>query len=200
MRQLQGTQLLIVEDEILVAGDLAQYFEAKGATILGPAPTMEAARRYLACANAAILDVNIDGRMVFPIADRLLELGVPFVFFSGYDTHVIPPRLRHVDTVPKSGGRHALFITLSAARRKMAQEAEAFVRAVDGDIVAWLPELRAKARYYCPGDAAADRLVERTLLAAIDTAGCKPTQLDTAAWLCEIMDRTFARIGRHLLD
>ncbi|WP_454817690.1 response regulator [Labrys neptuniae] len=200
MQQLHGLRLLIVEDEIFLAGDLADYFEQKGAVILGPASTIEAAQCHVSSANAAILDVNINGKMVFPIADRLLALGIPFVFFSSYDEDVIPLHLKHVDNVRKSGDRHALLETLFAARRRTQDEIKGLAGDPTNDVAGFLPELRLRARQYLPGKAAADRLVEQTLLAAIDLADGKPGDQDTLPWLCEIMDRTFIAIGHQLLD
>jgi predicted TIM-barrel fold metal-dependent hydrolase len=40
--------------------------------------------------DGAVLDVNLDGDRVYPIADALLALGIPFVFATGYDLWVIP--------------------------------------------------------------------------------------------------------------
>ncbi|PRH89288.1 response regulator [Labrys okinawensis] len=200
MQQLHGMRLLIVEDEIFLAGDLADYFEEKGAVILGPAPTIEAAQDHVTSANAAILDVNINGKMVFPIADRLLALGIPFVFFSSYDEDVIPTHLRHVEKVGKSGGRHALLETLFVARRRAQDENETAAADPTTDVAGFLPELRLRARRHLHGKAAADRLVEQTLLAAIDLADSKPPDQDTLPWLCDILDRTFAVVGHQLLD
>lgn len=200
MQHLHGIRLLIVEDEIVLAGDLADYFEQKGAEILGPALTIEAAQHHVSSANAAILDVNINGKLVFPIADRLLELGIPFVFFTSYDDDVIPAHLRHVDNVCKSGGRHALLETLFAADGSTRGKSEGTVEDTTGDVAALLPELRSRARRYLHGRAAADRLVEQTLLAAIELADCKPKDQDTLSWLCEIMDEAFKVIGARLLD
>ncbi|OCC03544.1 hypothetical protein BA190_17555 [Labrys sp. WJW] len=200
MQQLQGMRILIVEDEILLAGDLADYFEQKGAVILGPASTIEAAQCHVNSANAAILDVNINGKMVFPIADRLLALGIPFVFFSSYDEDVIPTHLRHVDNVRKSGGRHALLETLFVAHRRTQDDIKDIGGDPSADIAGLLPELRLRARHYLDGRAAADRLVEQTLLAAIDLVDRKPPDRDTLPWLCDLMDRTFKAVGHQLLD
>ncbi|TGR73519.1 hypothetical protein EN832_33205, partial [Mesorhizobium sp. M1C.F.Ca.ET.189.01.1.1] len=79
VRNLRGVRLLIVEDEWLLADDLARYFSNMGAVILGPAATLEQAAIHTQTAEAAILDIDINGRRVFPIADQLLRRGVPFV-------------------------------------------------------------------------------------------------------------------------
>jgi len=61
-----------------------------GAEVVGPAPTVADALRLVEVAakdgrlSAAVLDVNLQGRAVAPVADRLAALGVPFVFATGY--------------------------------------------------------------------------------------------------------------------
>lgn len=89
---LQGSRLLIVEDEYFLAQDLADYFESLGADIVGPAGTVQDALRLLEGAQiqGAILDVNLRGERVYPVADVLLQRGVPFVFASGYGGELEP--------------------------------------------------------------------------------------------------------------
>lgn len=92
---LRGRRVLVVEDEYMLADELAAELTGAGAIVLGPAGTVE---RALSIVNAelwidgAILDANLRGTMVFPVADRLVERGVPFIFATGYDTAVFPPR------------------------------------------------------------------------------------------------------------
>lgn len=80
---------------------LSGYFGNMGAVVLGPASTVEHASMHTEAAEAAILDVNLNGRRVFPIADELMRRGVPFVFFSGDEDIVIPERLRHASKPSK---------------------------------------------------------------------------------------------------
>lgn len=42
--------------------------------------------------DAAILDINLDDALVFPLADELARLGIPFLFATGYSSDVVPPR------------------------------------------------------------------------------------------------------------
>lgn len=199
MRELEHLRILIVEDEIFIASDLAYYFEQKGASILGPAPTIEAAHRHVPSANAAILDVNINGMMVFSIADRLLEQGVPFVFFTRYED-VIPAHLRHIEKVSKYESHHVLLDRLCAACFRTDNEIHATGASPTDEIVDLIPSLRLTARQFLAGRAAADRLVEHTLLAAIQRVGDKPRDEDTLTWLCAIMASVFNALGRTLVD
>lgn len=87
MSDFSGQRVLLVEDEAMVAMATEDMLTDMGATVVGPATTLEAG---LELANnhhidVAILDVNLNGRMSFPIADRLRDRGVPFMFVTGYD-------------------------------------------------------------------------------------------------------------------
>ncbi len=94
MGVLRGRHLLIVEDDYLIAMEMAASLAAHGATILGPAGSVADARALLEADHApldgAVLDINLSGERVFPVADLLTASGVPFVFATGYDLWVIP--------------------------------------------------------------------------------------------------------------
>ena len=81
---LHGTRVLIVEDEPIVALDLAMTVEDEGAYVEGPICRLEQAleRDGLNRLDAAIVDVDIAGREVFPLTDRLKASGVPIVFHT----------------------------------------------------------------------------------------------------------------------
>ena len=86
-RTLGGCRILVVEDEFMLADELHMVLEAAGALVLGPVGSVEEALRCIAMASTidgAILDVNLDGELVFPVADHLAARGVPFVFLTGY--------------------------------------------------------------------------------------------------------------------
>ena len=88
--KLTGTRVLVVEDEIFASMLVEDELRDAGATVLGPAPSVGDALRLVEAAaadggiSAAVLDINLDGRHVAPVADRLAALGVPFVFATGY--------------------------------------------------------------------------------------------------------------------
>lgn len=92
---LRDRRILIVEDEYMLADELRGELGDAGATVLGPVGTVADA---LALAkrerriDGAVLDVNLRGEMAFPVADLLVEGGVPFVFTTGYDESIIPER------------------------------------------------------------------------------------------------------------
>lgn len=84
---LRDCRLLIVEDDFLIADDLSRRFAALGAQVIGPAATLDAAHTIYGQAaqvDAAMLDINLRGTLIFPFAKRLEEDGVPFLFCTGY--------------------------------------------------------------------------------------------------------------------
>jgi PAS domain S-box-containing protein len=81
-------RLLIVEDEMLVAMELASALASEGWDVIGPAATLEEAFQILGDADGldiAILDINLNGQLVYPIADLLQTRGIPFLFCTGYE-------------------------------------------------------------------------------------------------------------------
>ncbi|MBK5265710.1 MAG: response regulator [Alphaproteobacteria bacterium] len=85
---MHGLRLFVVEDEALVALLLESMLDAHGCIIVGQAtavkPALESVARIGRTVDVAILDVNLGGERVFPVADALMEKGVPFVFTTGY--------------------------------------------------------------------------------------------------------------------
>jgi CheY-like chemotaxis protein len=83
---LAGLRVLVVEDESMVAMLLEDMLYDLGCHVVGPAARVDEALATLVVerVDAAVLDINIAGEKVFPVADRLLELDVPFVFATGY--------------------------------------------------------------------------------------------------------------------
>lgn len=94
-RILQDCRVLVVEDEYMLADNLATELSDAGAFIIGPVATVEAAFALIAAESeidGAVLDVNLGGEMVFPVADLLLKRQVPFIFTTGYDLAAFPLR------------------------------------------------------------------------------------------------------------
>jgi CheY-like chemotaxis protein len=93
---LRGKHILIVEDEFLVAERTRRELEKHGARIVGPVATVDLALDLLdeTMIDAAILDINLDGETVYPLADILVERNIPFVFATGYETSTMPEKYR----------------------------------------------------------------------------------------------------------
>lgn len=80
--------VLIVEDEFLIAMNLEMMLEQNGYMVVGPAGSIDAALRLLEDErpDVAVLDVNLRGQLVLPVAERLLSLHIPFVLASAYSS------------------------------------------------------------------------------------------------------------------
>ncbi|RWX79343.1 response regulator [Neorhizobium lilium] len=87
-----GKRILVVEDEYFLADEVRRRLTELGATVIGPAANVGDAIELLDTndIDAAILDVHLGDEFVFPVAERLEEMNVPFVFATGYDPAFIP--------------------------------------------------------------------------------------------------------------
>ncbi len=81
-----GLRILVVEDELVLAMELEALVTRLGHAVLGPVPTVGRALALLERKqpDAALLDVNLGGEPATPVAEALLERGVPFVLVTGY--------------------------------------------------------------------------------------------------------------------
>jgi DNA-binding LytR/AlgR family response regulator len=100
---LNGRNVLVVEDEYLLAGEACAEFEAQGAIVIGPAANVEQALQLVEAnrIDAALLDIRLRDDFVFPVAQLLLDKGVPFFFVTGYDALIIPDQFREVQRFTK---------------------------------------------------------------------------------------------------
>jgi CheY-like chemotaxis protein len=83
---LLGKRILVVEDEAIIAMMVEEMLIGLGASVVGPAPSIPAARNLIetAAIDAAVLDVNIRSDRIDPIAELLRSRRIPFVFATGY--------------------------------------------------------------------------------------------------------------------
>jgi PAS domain S-box-containing protein len=83
--RVQGLRLLIVEDALLLALELEAGLQEAGASVLGSAADVDEAMRMINLPiDAAVLDANLNGASVLPVAEALAARGIPFVFATGY--------------------------------------------------------------------------------------------------------------------
>jgi CheY-like chemotaxis protein len=94
-----GKRILVVEDDYFIVADMVQELEASGAEVIGPIPSLEQALERLqnvADIKGAVLDINLQGKTVYPLADELQKRGLPFVFATGYDDSNIESRFSNI--------------------------------------------------------------------------------------------------------
>jgi CheY-like chemotaxis protein len=90
--------VLIVEDEPLIAMMLEDFLESLGHDVVGTCESVEEAMEKvdLGGFDLAIIDVQLkEGQQVWPLADRLAAVGIPFIIATG--GHVEPPPEQHAD-------------------------------------------------------------------------------------------------------
>jgi DNA-binding NtrC family response regulator len=100
---LEGRRILVVEDEFLLALEVEAALTSFGCFVAGPFAKLGKA---LVAARAtrldgAVLDINLNGEMVYPLAEFLDMAGVPFVFLTGYVSSDLPERFRRFRKLQK---------------------------------------------------------------------------------------------------
>lgn len=114
-------RVLVVEDETVVAMELRRLVEAAGFDVLGPAGTLERAAELVAATppDLAVLDVDLRGRTIAPVARSLGAAAVPFLLLTGFDVAAFDdPILRRAPRLakPLEPRRLADWLTRAAAR------------------------------------------------------------------------------------
>lgn len=79
-------RILVVEDEMLIALDIEDCLVALGHQVIGPVSRVANAMRLVETetVDLALLDINVAGEEIYPVAQELKARGIPFVFLSGY--------------------------------------------------------------------------------------------------------------------
>lgn len=186
MLTLVGRSIMIVEDDYFVANELADHFRTSEAVVVGPFPTVAAARAHGRTVDLAVLDLHLRDHRVYPLADDLMDAAVPFVFYSAENMADIPRRFAHVARLPKP---------------RPAQETVALLshRINEVSISAMLPRLRLSARLIVPDPQAADRLVEATLVLALQEQRAMAELPPLPEWLHILMHKALGARGRDLM-
>jgi CheY-like chemotaxis protein len=110
MRDRPRCRILVVEDEAVIAMLVEDMVLDFGSEVVGPAAKMDEALRFAShtALDAAILDVNVGGAVVFPVADVLRSRGVPIIFATGYGSGALPPRFQNDPALSKPFSYEAL--------------------------------------------------------------------------------------------
>ena len=193
-----GRPLLIVEDEYLIAADLASQIADDGGAVLGPALSMSEARELLRQTDdigGAILDVKLDNADTFDLADALAAEGVPFVFYTGYRSLEIPDRFIAMPRIVKPAGWRQVKQGLAIAMERLNHTGRGSFRR---SIEAALPMLRRKAKRLVANPEDADRLVEATLERAITSVASRSLQMTIEEWLTSLLVDTTPEARKRL--
>lgn len=111
----QKPRVLVVEDEYLIRVLLEDMLDELGYDVVAAVGTIAEARTHATDDqfDAAILDVNLDGEEIYPVADILAARKVPFVFVTGYGEQSLPERYRGRPTLQKPFQAEQLKTTLA---------------------------------------------------------------------------------------
>jgi PAS domain S-box-containing protein len=105
-----GNRILLVEDEILVAMMMRDILADLGFSVIGPFSRLSDA--MVAAVHdeidGGIIDINLGGEFVYPVADVLLARSIPFVFVTGYGVESVEARFRAVPIIKKPVQKQAL--------------------------------------------------------------------------------------------
>ncbi|MCB1313083.1 MAG: response regulator [Sedimentitalea sp.] len=104
-------EILVVEDEWMLAYDLAEQIGEAGYAVVGPAPSVGKALDLIASqrVDAGLLDLNLGGETSYPVADALSKKGIPFAFLTGYTAREL-----------RSGFRDCLLLSKPVSTGKLA--------------------------------------------------------------------------------
>ena len=118
-------RILIVEDEHMIAELLAEILEAAGWQVIGPVghltEALDIARN--GTFDAAVLDVNLGGQTVYPVAEMLDARNVPFAFVTGCSAEMLPRQYRER---PRLGKPFKIEVLVGTVARLIPTMAEAF--------------------------------------------------------------------------
>jgi len=121
----ETSRVLLVEDEFLLAQATVRALRSKGWAVVGPAATVAAALALLdeEAIDCAVLDINLVGETVLPVADALRERAIPYLFLSGY-SRIPAPRHDGVTLLIKPVRTDALMTEIAAMLSRPSELAE----------------------------------------------------------------------------
>lgn len=117
MRPPSETTLMVVEDEYLVAMSIELVLQDAGYRLVGPIPSVDEALAAVGerPADLALLDVNVAGHRVYPVADALSSRQVPFIFLTGCEGADLPGRFTGTPLLVKPFSAEALLKAIGQA-------------------------------------------------------------------------------------
>jgi CheY-like chemotaxis protein len=117
-RRLSKPRILIVEDEAMIAMMIEDMLEDMGCEVAGSFGDLKTALRWVSGHegdfDAALLDVNLGGETVFPVADLLYKKGKPFGFVTSYSS------------IPQARGYDAQVLNKPISQRDLKALVESF--------------------------------------------------------------------------
>lgn len=100
---IKGKNFAVIEDEPLIAVNIASVLELQGAQVSGPVATVSDALGLIENSqlDGALVDANLHGQPVADIAAALTRKRIPFVFVTGYNHEALPASFAHAQILKK---------------------------------------------------------------------------------------------------
>jgi CheY-like chemotaxis protein len=91
-QEMGQASILLVEDEVFIRMMLVQMVEELGHKVVAEASSVDVGQSLAKTEeyDLAILDINLQGFNVWPVAEVVMDRGLPFFFLSGYSPEVVP--------------------------------------------------------------------------------------------------------------
>jgi DNA-binding response OmpR family regulator len=114
--------VLLVEDEVMIRMMVADMLEELGYAIAGEAGDIDEAVRLVQATDfdIAILDVNVNGKVISPVAEAVELRGLPFVFATGYGAQGLPEKFRDRPAIQKPFQMETLARTIETILKSVA--------------------------------------------------------------------------------
>ena len=121
---IEGRRVLLVEDDYFITRDAIETLSKLGAGVIGPAATvgdaMDIVEHSSEMIDLAVLDVNLNGETIYPVAGFLKIKQIPFVFVTGYDDISIPRAFRSTPTFRKPADWTTILDKLASSLGRLA--------------------------------------------------------------------------------
>jgi CheY-like chemotaxis protein len=114
---LSGARVLVVEDESMVSMLIEDYLDHLGCKVAGTASSLDEAvtKARSLDLDVALLDLNLNGKLSYPVADVLHSRGIPFIVATGYGRANLPDWVNAVSVLSKPFGLDQLASALRDA-------------------------------------------------------------------------------------
>ncbi|MGH7012177.1 MAG: HWE histidine kinase domain-containing protein, partial [Caulobacteraceae bacterium] len=113
---VDGVRVLVVEDAVLLALELEAGLAEAGAEVVGTASNLEEAQKMASLSfDVAVLDANLNGESVLPVAEALCAQRKPFIFATGYGDDLPAPEGFGAPVVRKPYNVHQITVALAEA-------------------------------------------------------------------------------------
>ena len=117
-----GRSVFLVEDEVMIRMMVADMLEELGFSVAAEAGEINEAMRLAQSTefDLAILDVNVNGKVISPVAEVIQGLGRPFIFATGYGAQGLPEEFRNRPTLQKPFQMETLAQVLASTLKGVA--------------------------------------------------------------------------------